>query len=276
MRRLLREPLVHFLLLGALLFAAYAALNRGGFAARDEILVSASQVEGLEMQFERVWQRPPTPEEQQALIDNWVRDEIFYREAVAMGLDQDDPVVRRRLSQKLQFIIDSGAPAAPTDAELQAFLDEHSDRYRLPPRYAIQQAYFDPAKHGEGLEAAIASARRALAGGAAAAGDATMLPARLEGDAADVARQFGDEFEQSLRALPVGSWEGPVRSGFGLHLVRIERRDDGRPATLADVRADIARDLMDARAQAAKDAHFEQLRSKYVVRIEAADPAPAG
>jgi parvulin-like peptidyl-prolyl isomerase len=195
-----------------------------------------------------------------------------------MGLEQDDPVVRRRLSQKLQFIIDSGAPAAPTDAELQAFLDEHPDRYRLPPSYALRQAYFDPSKHSDGVEAAIDAARRALAGGAAAAGDATMLPARLEGDAADVARQFGDDFERAVRALPVGSWQGPVRSGFGLHLVLVERRDDGRAATLADVRAEVARDLMNARAEAAQDAFYERLRSKYVVRIEAAQPAsgPAG
>jgi hypothetical protein len=276
-RRLLREPLFHFLLLGALLFAAYGWLNQGVFGARDEILVSRQQVEGLVMQFERVWQRPPTADERQSLIDGWVRDEVFYREALAMGLEQDDPVVRRRMSQKVQFIVDSGAPAAPTQAELQRFLDEHADRYRREPAYALRQVFFDPAKHGEKLPETLAAAQGALEAGREVAGDSTMLPAELEGNATDVARGFGEEFEQALRKLPVGSWQGPVRSGFGLHLVRIDEREDGRPARLSEVRAEVERDLAHARAQAAGEAYYERLRSKYVVRIEdGSDTKPAG
>src|SRR5688572_29637010 len=216
LRGLAREPLVHFLLLGALLFVLYGWLNRQGFAAPDEILVSQQQVAGLVMQFERVWQRTPTAEERQALIDSWVRDEVYYREALAMGLERDDPIVRRRMSQKIQFILDSGTPAAPTDAELQQWLDEHADQYRIEPTYALQQAYFDPARRGEKIESDIAAALRALAGGQTVTGDSTMLPDRLDGSAADVARAFGAEFETALRDLRVGSWQGPVESGFGL------------------------------------------------------------
>jgi hypothetical protein len=267
-RRLLREPLVHFLLLGALLFAAYGWLNQGGFGARDEILVSKQQVEGLVMQFERVWQRPPTADEKQALVDGWVRDEVFYREALAMGLEQDDPVVRRRMSQKVQFIVDSGTDAAPTDAELQRWLDEHADQYRREPSYAMQQVYFDPARHGDGTANTLEAARSALEAGENIAGDSTMLPAEIVGGASEVARSFGDEFERNLRQLPVGSWQGPVRSPFGLHLVRIRERDEGRPALLSEVRTDVARDLSNARAKAAGDAYYERLRAKYVVRIE--------
>lgn len=267
-RRLLREPLLHFLLLGALLFAAYGWLNRSGFAARDEIVVSRQQVEGLVVQFKRVWQRPPTADERQALIDGWVRDEVFYREALDMGLERDDPIVRRRMSQKIQFLVDSGAPAAPSDAELQSWLDRHADDYRLEPDYALRQIYFDPSRHGDGTDAVIAAARQAVDAARLVEGDRTMLPASLEGSASEVARTFGEAFETSLRALPVGSWHGPVRSGFGLHLVRIERRTDGQAAALADVRAEVERDLMSARAEAAMNAYFERLRSKYVVRIE--------
>jgi hypothetical protein len=267
-RRLLREPLLHFLLLGALLFAVYGWLNREGFAARDEIVVSRQQVEGLVMQFERVWQRPPTANERQSLIDGWVRDEVFYREALAMGLERGDPVVRRRMSQKIQFIVDSGAPAPPTDAELQAWLDEHADEYRLEPSYDLRQIYFDPSRHGEGTDRAIVEARKALLAGRPAEGDRTMLPAELEASASEVARTFGADFEEQLRVLAVGSWQGPLRSGFGLHLVHLERRTDGRPAALADVRAEVARDFMNARAEAAMSAYYDRLRSKYVVRIE--------
>jgi len=278
-RRLLREPLLHFLLLGALLFLAYGWLNRAGLVAPDEIVVSRNQVEGLVMQFERVWQRAPTGEERQALIESWVRDEVFCREALAMGLEQDDPVVRRRLSQKVQFILDTGSDSAPpTDAELQGWLDERADQYRVEATYALRQAYFDPARHGERLEADMAEARRALQAGRATAGDATMLPGTLAGGAAEVERIFGAEFEQALRTLPVGDWQGPVRSAFGLHLVELASRTDSRPALLAEVRPEVARDLMQARAQAAQDAQYARLRSRYAIRIEdeSAAATPSG
>ena len=275
MQRLLREPLLHFLLLGALLFVAYGWLNRAGLAALDEIVVSQSQVEGLVMQFEKVWQRPPTADERQALIDSWVRDEVFYREALAMGLEQDDPVVRRRLSQKLQFILDTGSESgAPTDAELQAWLDAHAERYRTEATYALRQAYFDPARHAEKLDSVIAAAKHALAAAQDAASDPTMLPATLAGRASDVERAFGAEFEQALRELPVGGWQGPVRSTFGLHLVELSARTDSRAASLADVRPEVARDLMQARAEAAQEALYENLRARYEIRIE--PEAPAG
>jgi hypothetical protein len=128
--------------------------------------------------------------------------------------------------------------------------------------------YFDPAKHGTRTPEVLASARSALEAGKTVAGDSTLMPAEITGSATDVARSFGEEFERSLRGLPVGSWQGPVRSGFGLRLVRIEDRQDGRPARLPEVRAAVERDLTHARAQAASEAYYEQLRSKYVVRVE--------
>jgi len=279
MRRLLREPLVHFLLLGILLFVAYGWLNSAGFAAKDEIVVSRSQVDGLVMQFEKVWQRAPTAEERQALVDSWVRDEIFYREALAMGLEQGDPVVRRRLSQKIQFIMDTGADAGPpTDAELQGWLDTHADRYAIPTGYSLRQHFFDPARHGQDLDAVVERARRALAAGRKAAGDPTMLPAALVGRAADVERAFGPEFEQALQTLPVGGWQGPVRSAYGVHLVELESRTDGRPATLSDVRPEVARDYLQSASEAAQEAYYRDLRAKYAVRVEddAQVAAPAG
>jgi len=273
-RRLLREPLLHFLLLGALLFLAYGWLNRGGLAAPDEIVVSQSQVEGLVMQFERVWQRSPTADERQALIESWVRDEVFYREALAMGLEQDDPVVRRRLSQKVQFILDAGsASGPPTDAELQVWLDANADKYQVEATYALNQHYFDPARHGERIESIVAQAQRALAAGRRASGDPTMLPAELAGRATEIERTFGPEFERALRDLPVGGWQGPVRSAFGLHLVELTARTDSRAATLAEVRPEVARDLMEARAESAQETLYQDLRAKYAVRIESEAPA---
>jgi len=153
MRRWLREPLLHFLILGALLFGLYGWLRGGAQATPAEIVVSRGQLQSLQAQFQRTRQRAPTPEELQGMVEGWVREEIFYREGVAMGLDRDDPVVRRRVAQKLEFVVDGAAPTPPTSAELQAWLAVHADRYSIEARYTLHQIYFDVARHGASLDA---------------------------------------------------------------------------------------------------------------------------
>lgn len=277
MRRFLREPLLHFLLLGAVLFSLYAWLHRGRITAANEIVVSRGQIESLAAQFGRVWQRPPTTTELQGLIDTWVREEIFYREGLALGLDRDDPVVRRRIGQKVEFIAGGQAPPAPTTAELQTWLDGHADRYRIDPRFTFRQIYFDPMRRADRLDGDIASAREELARGKAVASDSTMLPVRM--DAApefEVASTFGTEFTDALKTLPVGGWRGPVRSGLGIHLVELSARDGGRPATLEEVRPAVERDLAHARTEEANVAFYRSLRANYRVRIEAKEIVTTG
>jgi len=267
MKRLIREPLLHFFLLGALLFGLYGELNRHGFNAPNEIVVTHGQVNVLQAQFQRLWQRPPTPQELQGLVDNWVREEILYREGLAMRLDRDDPVVRRRIEQKVEFIADSALPAAPTTEELQRWLDRHPNLYRVEPSYSLRQVYFDPARHVQ-LGADIAAAQRALVAGRSFAKDPTLLPGTLDGSAAQVAGVFGSAFADALRSLPMDTWQGPIQSAFGLHLVRLTARRDDRPASLADVRAEVERDLVHARTQDANTAFYDKLRANYTVRIE--------
>jgi hypothetical protein len=136
---LLREPLLHFFLGGAVLFGVYGWLQGDRSNSPTEVVVSRGQVQSLQMQFERVWQRPATRDELQGLIDGWVKEEIFYREGIAMALDRDDPVVRRRVGQKLEFILDSATPTAPTDTELQSWLDAHPGDYQTEPTYSLRQ-----------------------------------------------------------------------------------------------------------------------------------------
>ncbi len=277
MRRLLREPLLHFLLLGALLFALYGWLHQGTGRSSNEIVVSQGQLESLQAQFARTWRRPPTQAELTGLVDAWVREEILYREGLALGLERDDTVVRRRVSQKVEFLADGMAPTVPTTAELQGWLDAHADDYRIAPTYSLRQIYFDPARHPGRLEGDISAARLALAQGKSVYGDSTMLPQELNSaSAAEVVRVFGNDFEQALKSLPVGEWRGPVRSGFGLHLVELKARDGGRPATLDEARQAVERDLLHARTQEAKAAFYDKLRARYSVRIEGdAPPATA-
>lgn len=272
MRRLLREPLLHFFILGTLLFALYGWLHGGLLNSPQEIVVSSSQLQSLRAQFEKTWQRPATPTELQELVDGWVREEIFYREGMAMGLDRDDPIVRRRIGQKVEFMAGGETPRAATAAELQAWLDAHPGDYLVEPKYSFRQVYFDPARRGEKLEAGVAAARRALESGKPVGGDRTMLPSTLSAmPAFEVARIFGDEFEEALRILPVGNWQGPVRSGFGLHLVELKGRDGGQQATLEQARAAVERDLMHARNKEANEAFYSNLRKNYSVRVETVD-----
>jgi hypothetical protein len=269
MRRLLQEPLLHFLILGALLFGLYSWLRAGAPKAADEIVLSRGQVQSLQAQFERVRQRPPTAEELQGLVESWVREEIFYREGVAMGLDRDDPVVRRRVGQKLEFIVDGATPTPPTAAELQAWLDAHADKYQVEPRYTLTQIYFDVARHGEKLDADVAAVRRALDAGKTPAGDPTLLPLALdEAEAAELKRVFGKEFADAVKALPVGAWQGPLRSAFGVHLVKLSAREAGRLATLDEVRAEVERDLLHARTTQTNAARYQKLRARYTVRTD--------
>jgi hypothetical protein len=203
------------------------------------------------------------------LIDGWVKEEIFYREGVAMALDRDDPVVRRRVGQKLEFILDSAAPAAATDAELQAWLDAHPDDYLIEPTYSLRQVFFAPARHGDKLGAEIAAARRALESGKAIAGDTTLLPHEMNAArATEVARVFGNEFLEGLGTTAIGGWHGPMPSDFGVHLVEVSERRDGGRAKLNDVRAQVERDLLHARTEDAKAAVYARLRANYSVRID--------
>ena len=275
-RRLLREPLLHFFVVGAVLFGAYGLLHRGSANAANEIVVSQGQLQNLALQFERVWQRPATAPELQTLVDNFVKEEIFYREGITLGLDRDDPVVRRRVGQKLEFIVESAAPPPPSEAELQAWLETHADQYTVEPIYSLRQVYFDPSRHGD-LDAVMAASKRALDAGRILPGDATMLPDQLEDVATtEMQRVFGAEFADALATLPVGGWHGPVRSAFGQHLVVLTKRSAGRTATLAEARADVERDLTTARLKDANAAFYDRLRAKYAVRVESGTTADPG
>ncbi len=276
MRGILREPLFHFFILGLALFLLYGWLQGGLLSSPNEIVVSRGQVLGLQMQFERAWQRPPTEKEIQSLVDNWVREEIFFREGVAMGLDRDDPIVRRRIGQKVEFIIEGMTPAAPTQQELQAWLDAHPEKYAIEPRFSFRHVYLDPSRRGDRLQADAGEALRRLRAGKTVDGDSTMLPSMLESARRfDVERNFGGDFAKAIESLPVDGWHGPIHSEFGLHLVELTAREPGRNANLVEARAAVERDLLHARAEDASEAYYKQLRANYTVRMESAESGGA-
>ena len=279
LRRLVREPLVHFLALGLLLFVAFDLVggNRGVDSRR--IVIDDGVVADIYQRFVGVWQRPPTPDEMRVLLESYVQEEILYRDGVANGLLEDDPVIRRRVRQKVDVLAEETLRSEPPgEAELQAWLDAHAERYAEPPLLSFIQVLFDPTKHGARTEATITAAKARLAAGAdpAALGDRTLLPATLAHVSPErVTRDFGEDFGQAIANLPVGGWEGPVRSGFGLHLVRVSARVPGRRATLANVRTAVERDWESDRRERAAAAYYRDLSKDFEVVIEADLPEAA-
>ena len=273
MGKLLREPLLHFAVLGFALFVGYHWLA-GGTSSGDRIVITQGRIEQLAAGFNAIHQRMPTTTELDGMIEESVREEVYSREAIAMGLDRDDTIIRRRLMTKLQFLSEDTAPAAePTDAELQAYLDAHAADFRIESRYTLTHVYLDPQRHGDHInadaQALLAQLRREGAAAASELGDPFLLALDLDDVAAsDVAREFGSDFESALRTLPVGEWSGPVSSGFGTHVVLMRGRDAERTAALGDVRDDVRRKWTQAQREHANDRFYNDLRKRYSVIVE--------
>jgi len=270
----LREPLLHFLLLGVLLFVLFEWIGGDTGPMSNRITVSQAQVRQLATAFTKTWQRPPTEAELKGLVDDYVREEIAYREAVAMGLDRDDTIIRRRMRQKIEFLVEDAASATPpAETELQAYLDAHAETFRLEPRVAFRHVYVDPSRGGDAAARAQALLSQLRNAGPEAAlddlGDSIMLEPEVPLVRQDeVARSFGSEFAAQVVTLPTGVWQGPVQSGYGLHLVMVREAVPGRAVTLDEVRRDVERDLLSERRRDQLAAMYEELLGKYSVTVE--------
>lgn len=276
-KSLAREPLVHFLLIGLGLFLIYGKFAPAS-SDSQRIVISQSVVDEISRQFTSTWTRPPTQEELKNLIDGYIKDEVLYREGVALGLDRDDPVIKRRLRQKLEVIIEEEGSQAPTDADLNGYLAKHADMFRLPPVVSFDQVLFNPSEYGNGLEQVFNASKAAVEGGASpdSQGSASMLPKHVEQLSVDlVARDFGEEFGKSLVTAPVGKWLGPVASGFGVHLLRVTERKDGYLPTLDEARKAVTREWENERRKASLESNYARIKSQYDVVIEA-NAATAG
>ena len=275
-RALLREPFVHFAVIGALLFGIDAYLSDDAAVAdKDEIVVSAGRIDQLAAAFAKTWSRPPTESELRALVDDYVLDEALFREGVAMGIDEDDPVIRRRVRSKIEFIIDDLADLeAVSDEVLAAWLAENTGSYRLPARFTFAQVFLNPAPLGEtALEVAeerLAQLHQAGDGvDPRSFGDATMLPLVNADYRFDlVANTYGKTFAEQLAEVPVGEWSGPLESAYGLHLVHLQAMTPGRTPELAEVREAVERDWRSAQRQAAVSRYYDQALKRYDVSIE--------
>jgi PPIC-type PPIASE domain len=283
MKQLFREPLLHFLLLGAGLFVAFGLVGKRTGGEPGRIIVTQGQIEHLAAGFKRVHGRPISPEELEGLIGDYVREEVYYREALGLGLDRDDPVIRNRLRLKMDFISDDvAAQAEPTEEQLRRYLQEHPETFRIEPHFTFSQVYLNPERRRESLvhDAAQLLTQLNQAGDKADVselGDPFLLEHKfLALAASEVVKQFGAKFAAKLGELPRDQWQGPVESGYGVHLVFVSETTRGRVPTLEEVRDAVRREWANARRLEAHEKFYQALLKRYTVTIERPQPTKAG
>jgi len=261
-----REPLVHFLAAGALIFAL-DALWSGSDGESNHIVVSVEKVEQLALLWERTWGRPPTDQELQGSVRDYIKDEVYYREALKLGLDVNDQVIRRRLRQKLEFfVVEDASNQQPSREVLETWYEQHPQTYVVPAAFTFEQVYL-AAQDDERIAEVLAQ----LGAGANPenVGDRISLPASMTSSAtAAVSRTFGDVFVEGLSASPRGEWSGPIKSGLGTHLVRLTAVTPERPLTFDEARPQVLRDWMANGRVAAEEDAFAFMRAQYDIRIE--------
>ena len=275
MTKLLREPLLHFLLLGLGLFLAHGWIAIPDRGAGERIVITEGRIGQLAASFALMHQRPPDTDELDELIDDAIREEIYYREAKALGLDQDDTIVRRRLRQKLEFVSEDVAPVAePTDMQLRHYLQAHPEKFRPDVRYSLVQIYLNPQRRGDRLAGDVWSILAVLQRAESTMdtsklGDAFLLQQRFQDvTSSELVRLFGPRFETALRTMPINEWRGPVPSGLGVHLVLVGKREDDRAATFEHVRDEVRREWEHDQRRQANERFYADLRKRFHVTVE--------
>jgi hypothetical protein len=269
-----REPLVHFLAIGAALFLIWHFFGDRSKPPADHIVITPGHVERIAQQWTRTHVRPPSAEELAGLVEQEIDDEILYREALALGLDRNDLVIRQRLAVKMDFLTDDlAAETKPTDAQLRAFLRQHPETFKIESLTTFGQVYIDRSKRGEGASAEAKRLLTVLNSKASSdwqtLGDPLPLPSKYkDATTADVARAFGRKFAGKLSGLAVGRWSGPVESGYGLHLVLVRKRTAGRIPPLNEVRGAVVTEWRLAKRQELKADLRRQRRAKYTVTVQ--------
>jgi len=280
MNKLLKDPLLHFLLIGALLFIVFELAKGPAGIEENRIIITRGDIEALQANFTRTWQRPPSEDELLGLIEEAIREEMAYREALALGLDQEDSVIRRRLRMKLELIMeDIAGLAEPTEEDLLKYLEEHRDAFHQEPQISFKQVYLNSDNRGGSAEM---DARKMLATLAVAGpdadpesfGDPNMLPKELPlYSLRDIARLFGEEFSKQLLEVEQGTWSGPVWSSYGLHLVYVRERNAGRDPELDEVRKEVEREWTATQRREFKKEMYKKLRERYTVTVEKNTPS---
>ena len=270
MNKILKEPLLHFLLIGAALFILFNQFS-GAESRQDTIVIDDSDIDRMMSTWQMQWQRPPTQKELNGLVSQHLKQEVYYREALKMQLDHNDEIVKRRLYQKLEFLMDDIAEMdEPTEEEIKEYYKEHIDKYLHPPQISLTSIYFNPDKR----EDARADALKALSelpkeptyATVEEFGDVSFVPALFEKiDANKLGQTMGLDFAESVFDLETGSWQGPLLSGYGVHLVYITDKIDSEEGAWEEVRRRVLIDFSYDRQIDYGEAVYKELQKHYKV-----------
>jgi hypothetical protein len=271
LRRWLHEPLLHFVLIGTGMFIAYSLIAPSApSTSSNRIELTKGDLNQLQVSWMAQWQRPPTPDEMRGLIDDRVRQEILYREGLALGLDQGDEIIKRRMAQKMEFLAEDVSVSAPTPLELKAWFEKNSARFTLPGIITFQHLFFSPDTRGQQAKVDAERALAKLAGNSAntaALGDRFMFQDYYADSSPEqVAKVFGTQFSESLFKLKTGAWQGPIESGLGWHLVRIEAITPGRVPAFEEVDSSQLKSewVSDQRAESKRQS-FAVMKARYEI-----------
>lgn len=273
MKRLLKEPLLHFLVLGSLIFAVYSWLNRRApdKSAVGTVRITSNEIAWLKETWSRQWQREPSRDELRGLVTDFLKEELLAREARALGLDQDDTIVRRRLAQKLEFLVqDTSQIAQPTEEDLRRFYEANPERFQTEARISFTQVFFSREKR-PAAETDAKTALNDLARGANTAdfGDRILVDSDIvDADMQSVAGQFGRDFAEAVFALEPGGWSGPIESGYGLHVVRVSEVKPGKRRALSEVKTQVLEYWRQQRQRTDNEKYFATLLKKYDVVVD--------
>jgi peptidyl-prolyl cis-trans isomerase C len=271
----LREPLLHFLVIGGLLFVFYSLLNDEVNKNDNRIVITTNDINRLSTQWKKQWKRLPTQIELKGLIEHYIREEVMYREALVLGLDKNDFIVRRRLAQKLEFISsDLASLAEPADAELADFLITHQDKFTQPSKLSFKHIYLNTDKRGAQAQKDAQNLLNKLTSFNSivdfnALGDPFMLGQQYEHvTEQEVSRIFGNTFATKLFALPIGSWQGPVESGYGIHLVQIDTKTTSSQPQLNSVYDKVRAEWFVQQRSQMDEVFYKSLRKRYEIKIK--------
>jgi hypothetical protein len=274
--RLLREPLLHFLVLGAALFGLFSMVDKKSTEAPTKIVISTARVSALADRFARTWRRGPTEQELQGLVEDYIRNEVFYREGRAAGLDRDDFVIHRRVRQKMELLAEDMTTAEPSDEQLAAYLASNPEQFWTEDHVTFHQVFLSETRRGKALEedAKQLSAtldRATAAVDTTAIGDPFLLGEEFrEMSRSDVAHAFGEEFAEQLSAMEPGRWQGPIPSSFGAHFIFVDERTKGRLPPLDTIREAVQREWLNAHRIEAEQKLYRALLGRYQIVMEAA------
>jgi hypothetical protein len=275
--KLLREPLVHFVFIGSMIYVLY-----GLFATPEidenvnSIVVSSGEIDVFKSSWKKRWNREPTTKELDGIIQQFIRETILYRQAINMGLDKNDMVIRRRLAQKMEFIVeDLATMLEPDEQTLQLWFNKHLNRFQESPRYTFTQIFFDPDKRGDAtledankIKSSLQAQTDPLANISELSDSLMMQDYYPEKTPIEIRKQFGSGFTQSLLDLSPGEWHGPVLSGYGVHLVYIQTIIPAATPSFTSVRVQVKELWMEEQRELLNKKFYDKLANTYSIVIE--------